>query len=1209
MAVYCLPPISSGGNGLGSPAQSGAWTEISERGGLGGLANALDVNKEDSDLDAIKSVPHMWGRVKLFESAFSNPDHPAHKNAVEAWQGMLVMLALRKEERFGVEVVSVKFDTETCDDPSGRFARLAEREKPRRVIDESLDWRKAHLLYAVPKDKHRILIGMLSPATLVLPARSYAESESKKLEQPWLRGSIHDPLSQDDENPLTADQLAVCITYLGNIKESVKSAKGDAENLRNKLIEELESFIERLENAEVKKRVAEPREAGSRLFPGVPDKSVYEALAKDWGRGEPEHLITDCLVEPPEGAILGSVFPGGAVLADPALARILDQKPHQISVAGSEMLSNVDNDNISALQREADRFECLVLRPKDIFSDALAPLEGLEAAAHPPCLESYLAPFKPAALLLAPTLRDLLDLVRVHKDEEGRRMTVEIKVQVRPRNEGSKSHWVSREYVAPDLEPQTHDAGILLQSADGRRMAQAPNVFAAWPNFKMPDWRWNFLFSCSQDAILTSGISSEILETDLEKYDTPEDRRKRLRAWASPQGPWPRQEARQVCKPRQMGPRDHWFQTLDLEFPAGGEQKVEPHKTLQRSDFSFEGGLFFVRQPDKVNKGFDKEPIFVGIGMLPEAKKIVTIERKEARVAIDLGTTNTTVYLCIGEDDPRSISFKNILREFNNQKENKSDDRYYAEFMPKYEIASPFPTVAQNRKLIWPGSDNDNDDKMFNEAGDPILWRDHAFFDNDVSCMTNTFFDDKTGSLVFDLKWDAKSDGRKLVGRYLGHIAVLSMAQIAEEEGIKPSNVKWWFSYPMSLNDDGKEFKERVKRTVPKLLSRDSQQPECSVRFCTESEAALSYFEKSDSKKVGTLISLDIGGGTTDIAIALNRKLLWCGSVLLAGNNLMIDYLLTERAFTLKLVEHLSTVFFDEDDKKAFLEYNKEQDIPSGENRDVKIAKSVANSKIFGKVLEEELPDETGSDEYKKLESGAFLMICGILYFIGLQLKTLISENTVPENKKDYLKDIRICFAGRGSKFYKYLYVHREEFFKDALKMLEAGMGSDGVKLEAVFSDKPKHEVAAGMLLEDDRKEGDREVISELERVSGVGLDISSSDETVQHLASGDPLSRLLDLEVEVEKVDEVKIVGDDFERFLDLLKQTTGLWIDVSDLSLNLERVVSETLKKGSLDPEKPGGLGSIDPPFIAMLKETMKRLYTGDAEAGLSRRRSRRR
>ena len=116
--------------GFKSPDRGGVWWPLD---GLNKLADALIPEAGSMDVREIKSVPHTWGHVILFETALLDEDHPGHRDAKGQWRALLAMLALRNHRPgFSVTTAYVDLDGSTgVETDTHGFTDVAGREKPK----------------------------------------------------------------------------------------------------------------------------------------------------------------------------------------------------------------------------------------------------------------------------------------------------------------------------------------------------------------------------------------------------------------------------------------------------------------------------------------------------------------------------------------------------------------------------------------------------------------------------------------------------------------------------------------------------------------------------------------------------------------------------------------------------------------------------------------------------------------------------------------------------------------------------------------------------------------------------------------------------------------------------------------------------------------------------------------------------------------------
>lgn len=159
-----LPQLQFETANLAIPESSGVWKN-NDRKIIRGISDAIIV--DDSAITrGISSIPDIWARPLMFQSAL-NPksDHPLHRRITQEWRGLISLLALCKIKGYPVEIVPVRLEN----DP---FSYSLKRLAPRAVQlqqDVQYRWTDAFLIYY-----RTIVVGAFSPVTLVYTASDYS---------------------------------------------------------------------------------------------------------------------------------------------------------------------------------------------------------------------------------------------------------------------------------------------------------------------------------------------------------------------------------------------------------------------------------------------------------------------------------------------------------------------------------------------------------------------------------------------------------------------------------------------------------------------------------------------------------------------------------------------------------------------------------------------------------------------------------------------------------------------------------------------------------------------------------------------------------------------------------------------------------------------------------------------------------------------------
>ena len=297
------------------------------------------------------------------------------------------------------------------------------------------------------------------------------------------------------------------------------------------------------------------------------------------------------------------------------------------------------------------------------------------------------------------------------------------------------------------------------------------------------------------------------------------------------------------------------------------------------------------------------------------------------------------------------------------------------------------------------------------------------------------------GRKELDLKWAEDVDGREKLGSFIKQLVYQILAE-AVSKGI--GNVEWRFAYPSAFSEDDREEYLRYWQSI---LDGDTIFKETGVRAMsmtpvTESVATAKFFEMIPTG----LITIDVGGGTTDISIWQRDTLVYQTSVLFAGNDIFekaargtdfygkfINPLLNK----LEAAEITALTETRYDHKEfSFILFS----ILRKPGNEDKLFKSLSNF--------------TGDPTYKRFTNYLSVGMAGLFYYVGLILEELLKEG---KYSQDYTN---LFIAGNGSKIYKWLLSPEDKLRK---LFVEVSKITD-INIQPTSS--PKSEVVIGLLKE-----------------------------------------------------------------------------------------------------------------------------------------------
>jgi len=351
-------------------------------------------------------------------------------------------------------------------------------------------------------------------------------------------------------------------------------------------------------------------------------------------------------------------------------------------------------------------------------------------------------------------------------------------------------------------------------------------------------------------------------------------------------------------------------------------------------------------------------------------------------------------------------------------------------------------------------------------------------------------FDPNKQWIKLDLKWS----NLKFSKAFLRHLA-LHISAIATSSGMNV--IEWCISYPSAFSYINKTTFHRNWQDVSEELSPktgiDYSTPliDDIQRFCTESVALAQYFNDKENQPLIRTTCIDIGGGTSDISIWENRRIVYQCSVLFAGRNIFSEILAMNSRYAEKLM-------------KEFIGGN------WGLTNEMSIMTKIDVS--LRHKAEEWLNKKRvykNEDAYfQRLITITAIGVAGLYYYVGLILKTLYQE-------KKYSKPqiTPVYVGGNASRFFHWLsptgkYDHNADFNKLLSLILSKGSEFKDSQEKTQLSTRPKHEVACGLVLSEVELMGVNDN-TELEPIAGENFYVEYQDDDEEYKEHKDWQSRL----------------------------------------------------------------------------------------------------
>lgn len=447
----------------------------------------------------------------------------------------------------------------------------------------------------------------------------------------------------------------------------------------------------------------------------------------------------------------------------------------------------------------------------------------------------------------------------------------------------------------------------------------------------------------------------------------------------------------------------------------------------------------------------------LGLILLRKPKPLPYKANNNYKIGIDFGTTNSVAYYTIN-DMPARIELKNRLY-----------------------LVTEMDAIgeAEVRRHFLNASDQPNGDSisirtLFNpNFGESSVDMNQPIFPGAIyylACMENLGDDCNVTNVVqgYAMKWDTEnstqSHGIEYAKWFLYQLALQCMAEAVVGGA---THIDWYYSYPKAFNPDQIRT---MSSAWPKILEFcQGVSPNISTNVAisqTESAAMSEYFsDKKDATFNRGMVCLDIGGGSTDIAIWQGQKqdkLKAQCSLIFAGNEILTKQLFVQREALHKLKNN-----DDKFNKLLQMIY----DVPKNNYNEFSIQLE-ALLKYHEKELFASLMDRSGEPEIKKLTRNIAFALSGIFYYAGVLAGNLMVKGALDKNAS-----LPHCYVGgNGSKLLDWVDLGNYKAhpsFEDVYKIcLAVGASTEFEDLEegqvetcrVEQSDNPKGEVAYGLV-------------------------------------------------------------------------------------------------------------------------------------------------
>ncbi|WP_254010849.1 hypothetical protein [Limnofasciculus baicalensis] len=358
--------------------------------------------------------------------------------------------------------------------------------------------------------------------------------------------------------------------------------------------------------------------------------------------------------------------------------------------------------------------------------------------------------------------------------------------------------------------------------------------------------------------------------------------------------------------------------------------------------------------------------------------------------------------------------------------------------------------------------------------------KERPIFDGRIYIPSYGRFGTRPPWIETDLKWENFS----LNQLFLKHLA-LHISAIAAKNRV--AEIQWSLSFPSAFSRSDKNKYGRTWQNLTQELQASTGInhicPEIDDldKFRTESLAIAQYFADYEGHDLVNTTCIDVGGGTSDISIWEENRLVHQCSVQLAGRDLFSQFLGLNLKFMSKILSEGKVSEFS-GSKDGLFDLN--LNIWLRSNGDYWLRNK--------RNLMEENP------EFQGLIKLIAIGMAGLYYYIGILLKVLYEEGKY--NRKEITP---VYIGGNGSQLLNWLaeggrFDRHSEVNLLLSRMLSKGSGFEDTEEVTRLTNNPKHEVACGLVLNESKLEGltrkvkDLPIAGEAYEVNGIPISYSS---------------------------------------------------------------------------------------------------------------------